>query len=63
MFSRLKKLSNPSSLSAGGGFLGIWKRALIGWTSAKGGEPSASSMAVMPSDQTSHLPDSKDFFK
>jgi hypothetical protein len=44
-----------SSLSVGGGFLGIWKRALIGCTSDRGGEPSANSMAVMPNDQTSHL--------
>ena len=44
-----------SSVRVGGGFLGIWKRALIGWTSESGGDPSASSMAVMPKDQTSHL--------
>lgn len=33
--------------------LGILKRALIGWRSDRGGSPSPSSMAVMPSDQTS----------
>ncbi len=30
--------------------LGIWKSALVGWTSASGGLLSASSMAVMPKD-------------
>lgn len=33
--------------------LGILKRALIGWRSARGGSPSPSSIAVIPRDQTS----------
>ena len=43
------------SLTVGGGFLGIWKRALIGWISDKGGSLSANSIATIPRDQTSHL--------
>lgn len=33
--------------------LGILKRALMGWRSARGGSPSPSSTAVIPRDQTS----------
>lgn len=39
--------------SAGGGLRGIWNRARMGCSSDRGGSPWASSMAVMPSDQTS----------
>lgn len=35
------------------GHLGILKRALMGWRSARGGSPSPSSMAVIPRDQAS----------
>ena len=44
----------PSSM--GGGFLGIKKRTFMGWISAYGGSPFASSSAVMPRDQMSALP-------
>ena len=53
---------DKSSLTEGGGFLGIWKRALIGWTSANGGSPSAISIPTMPRDQTSHLKGGKNNF-
>lgn len=39
--------------SAGGGLRGIWNKARMGCSSDRGGSPCASSMAVMPSDQTS----------
>lgn len=38
----------------GGGLRGIWNSALIGCSSESGGSPWASSMAVIPKDQTSH---------
>ena len=42
-----------SSVSRGGGRLGIMKMARIGCTFAYGGRPSAISISVMPSDQMS----------
>ena len=41
--------------SCGGLFLGMRKRTRMGWRSELGGSPLASSMAVMPRDQTSAL--------
>mmetsp|Transcript_7888 Transcript_7888/g.20328 ORF Transcript_7888/g.20328 Transcript_7888/m.20328 type:complete len:346 (+) Transcript_7888:635-1672(+) len=43
------------SASVGGGRVGITKMARSGWTSEYGGRASASSIAVIPSDQTSAL--------
>ena len=40
-------------VSSGGVFRGIMKRTFIGWRSALGGSPLASSIAVIPRDQIS----------
>lgn len=57
-YSAIKLLNSGDQsigfFSLGGGFLGMWKRALIGCRLERGGSPSPSSMAVIPSDQTSH---------
>ena len=40
-------------VNSGGGFLGMRNKTLIGWRSALGGSPLASSIAVIPNDQIS----------
>ena len=49
-------MSNNHLLRRGGGFLGIWRSALMGCRSASGGAPSAISIMVMPRDHTSLFP-------
>ena len=53
MKSLNSRVQSDGLVSVGGGFLGIWNKARMGCSSARGGSPSANSIAVIPKDQTS----------